>query len=510
MVHQFYLQVYSQNFFLQVIPEVHMSYEVPTARLHQGVVHGYHKKSYDGRIFSAFEGIPFASPPIGSLRFQEPIAAHGWRNGLVANKSYICSQLNENQEVIGSEDCLYIYVYVPKEHINRRDNLDVVVHIHGGSLVVGSPYEMVLPDYIMDRNVILVTFNYRLGAAGFLSTGNSEVYGNNGFKDQTLALKWIKKNIKEFGGNPHSITITGFSSGGSSVQFHYLSPISKGLFHRGFSSSYTVLGSESLTLIPLEKSRKLAENLGCPIDSKRKMIRCLRQQSIDKLVKTDIWFKPAVEKGNPNPFLPDNPYKMLKNGKVYDAPWVASDVFNESLFSLDSVYKNKSEIFTIYNNFTNWGKSWLDLEEYVDADKLEYVLDELKKHYLDNGKLTEENGLEKLNRLMSDRHFLVAADLAIRTQASAVKSPVYYYLFEFITQDRLEFGGPPAASHGVDSKLIFKFRSNPERLKPEDEKMMRLFIDFIEHYAKTGLQLATVHQESFISWNSRITFLRTD
>ncbi|XP_044745301.1 uncharacterized protein LOC123307148 [Coccinella septempunctata] len=466
---------------------IQVTYGIPTATLQQGVVQGYYRKSYDGRTFSAFEGIPFAVPPMGNLRFQEPIAAKSWTNILVANKSYICSQLNELQNIIGSEDCLYMYIYVPKEHICRRDNFDVVVHIHGGSLVVGSPQEMVLPDYMMDKNVILVTFNYRLGAAGFLSTGNSVVFGNNGLKDQTLALKWIKQNIKEFGGNPESITITGFSSGGSSVQFHYLSPTSRGLFQRGFSSSYTVLGSESLTLIPLNKTKQLARNLECPSNSLRSMVRCLREQPIEKLVRTDIWFKPAVEKGNVNAFLPENPYKMLKDGKVYDVPWVASDVYNESLFSLDSVYKNNSEIFTIYDNFTEWGKTWLDLEEYVDEDKLDYVLDQLKKHYLGKGDLTESNGLERLNRLMTDRHFLVAADLAIRTQSLATQSPVYYYLFEYVTEDRLEFGGPPAASHGVDNKLIFKFKTNPDRLKPKDEKMMRLLTEFIAQYAKTGI-----------------------
>lgn len=69
---------------------------------------------------------------------------------------------------------------------------------------------------------------YFFSSAGFLSTGDKEAFGNNGFKDQVLALKWIQKNIKEFGGNPNSVTITGFSSGAESVEFHYISPLSKG------------------------------------------------------------------------------------------------------------------------------------------------------------------------------------------------------------------------------------------------------------------------------------------
>lgn len=82
----------------------------------------------------------------------------------------------------------------------------------------------------MDRNVIYVTFNYRLGPLGFLSTEDDVVSGNNGIRDQILALRWVKDNIVYFGGNPDSITVTGMSAGGASVQLYYLSPLTKGKF----------------------------------------------------------------------------------------------------------------------------------------------------------------------------------------------------------------------------------------------------------------------------------------
>lgn len=84
------------------------------------------------------------------------------------------------------------------------------------------------PKIIMDRNIIFVNFNYRLGPLGFLSTEDNVVPGNMGMKDQVMALRWVKNNIQFFGGNPNSITLTGMSAGGASVHLHYMSPMSTG------------------------------------------------------------------------------------------------------------------------------------------------------------------------------------------------------------------------------------------------------------------------------------------
>ncbi|KAK9872455.1 hypothetical protein WA026_017924 [Henosepilachna vigintioctopunctata] len=175
----------SDKLILFLILGCHIVHSVPRAHLKQGVVQGTNRKSYDGRTFSAFEGIPYAKPPVGELRFREPVAAPCWNNVLIANKSYMCSQLDGTLTVIGTEDCLYLNVYVPKNNIDENDTFDVLVHIHGGSLSIGSASTMSLPDYLMDKDLILVAFNYRLGAAGFLSTGDSVMPGNNGLKDQT-------------------------------------------------------------------------------------------------------------------------------------------------------------------------------------------------------------------------------------------------------------------------------------------------------------------------------------
>lgn len=109
-----------------------------------------------------------------------------------------------------------------------RDSMNVVVFIHGGGYIGGQGITYG-PQYLLDGNdFVYVSINYRLGVLGFASTGDNELPGNNGMKDQVAALKWIQQNIGAFGGNPNNVTITGMSAGASSVHYHLLSPMSKG------------------------------------------------------------------------------------------------------------------------------------------------------------------------------------------------------------------------------------------------------------------------------------------
>ncbi|VEN50980.1 unnamed protein product [Callosobruchus maculatus] len=201
----------------------------PVAITPLGSVEGEWRTSFDGRRYAAFEGIPYAKPPIGDLRFAEPQPIEPWIDTWNATRIYKCPQI-DNGQVIGEEDCLYLNVYVPETKQSKL--LDVVVHIHGGAYAAGYSVEYIGDKYVMDRDLILVAFNYRLAALGFLSLEDVELPGSNGLRDQTLALKWVQDNIGSFNGNPGSVTLTGFSAGAASVHLHYLSSYSRGLFHR--------------------------------------------------------------------------------------------------------------------------------------------------------------------------------------------------------------------------------------------------------------------------------------
>lgn len=135
------------------------------------------------------------------------------------------------------------------------------------------------PYYLLDRDVVLVTINYRLGPFGFLATGTKEVPGNMGLKDQVLALKWIQRNIANFGGDPNLVTISGLSAGGFSVTAHMGSEMSKGLFHRAIALSGAITWQIGLDYNNVNLVKEVAESLGCST-AMSDMISCLKKVCI--------------------------------------------------------------------------------------------------------------------------------------------------------------------------------------------------------------------------------------
>ncbi|XP_050295673.1 venom carboxylesterase-6-like [Anthonomus grandis grandis] len=474
----------------------------PQVKTPMGVIQGTFKKSYRNRTFAAFEGIPYAQPPVGNLRFMEPQPfVESWNNTFFATKNYECLQFIPFTGVLGlrgEEDCLYMYVYVPREQINPNELLDVIVHIHGGGFMIGSPKLFAGPEFLMDRDVVFVSFNYRVGILGFLSTEDEVVPGNNGLKDQSMALRWIKKNIKHFGGNPASITITGTSAGAVSVHFHYFSRMSRGLFHRGFSQSGTALNCWALAEHPLEKAQAVAKNVSCPIYPIKRMIECLRTVEARDLVNgikslfiymnsiPFMPFTPVVEKRSKDAFLDDNPYWMLKRGDVYDVPWITSNTKDEGLFPVG--------IIAAMNRFQDFEDGWyqlmphmLDIYYTVDKELHNETLKKIKEYYFGSNPLSQNNTFSFV-KLMTDRMFTVDNEKAIRMQSKAINSELYLYLISYVV-DLPHFppGMPKGAVHADDSRLWLKVILTPKQLTQRDEKMMTFFIDFVTTYAKKGI-----------------------
>lgn len=158
--------------------------------------------------------------------------------------------------------------------------------------------------------------------------------GNMGLRDQVTALKWINRNIKFFGGNSDSITITGLSSGAASVHFHYFSPKSRNIFTRGISVSGSSLNYWALDKNASQKANILGEALGCSTNTSRILIKCLRTIPVYDIISATVEslyaytpfnivpFGPVVEDNSSSSFLPDHPYNLLRKGKVLDVPWV--------------------------------------------------------------------------------------------------------------------------------------------------------------------------------------------
>ena len=214
-----------------------------------------------------YRGIPYAAPPVGELRWKAPQQAPKWNGVLPADKFGHASMQNNptlaNLAPPG-EDCLYLNVWTPAK--TEKENLAVMVWIHGGGFVAGTPAEKLYDcEYIAKKGVVVVSIGYRLGILGFLAhpalsaENKRHVSGNYGLLDMIAGLKWVQKNISAFGGDPGKVTIFGESAGGISVSMLCASPLAKGLFHGAISQSGGSFGPVRAGGGPGENVQSLAD-----------------------------------------------------------------------------------------------------------------------------------------------------------------------------------------------------------------------------------------------------------
>ncbi|XP_040537233.1 fatty acyl-CoA hydrolase precursor, medium chain isoform X1 [Gallus gallus] len=271
--------------------------EQPEVVTKYGTARGYQfKVDAAERSVNVFLGLPFAKAPVGPLRFSEPQPPEPWK-GVRDATSYppMCLQdkvlgqfesdyvTNRKEKIIlqMSEDCLYLNIYAPVS-TEKQEKLPVFVWIHGGGLAFGSasPYDgSALAAF---DNVVVVTIQYRLGIAGYFSTGDKYARGNWGYLDQVAALQWIQENIIHFGGDPGSVTICGESAGGISVSALVLSPLAKGLFHKAISESGTAIRA-LFTDKPEEEAQRIAAASGCEKSSSAALVECLREKTEEEM-----------------------------------------------------------------------------------------------------------------------------------------------------------------------------------------------------------------------------------
>ncbi|XP_066147122.1 juvenile hormone esterase-like [Euwallacea fornicatus] len=237
-----------------------------------------------------FKGIPFGQPPVGDLRFAAPLPNSPWNGTLDATTERSqCVQFSSDDllglgDISGDEDCLYINVYTPD--YNATD-LPVLVWIYGGAFINGNGnYTSFKPDFFLEQDIVYVSFNYRLGVLGFLSTDDEASSGNWGIKDQLLALKWVQHNIAYFGGNPKKVTIFGESAGSVSVHLLIQTTLAEGLFHRAIMCSGSTLNLWSLNTRAIQITNSIAATLDISKDNTTELVKRLRSVPLETLVKT--------------------------------------------------------------------------------------------------------------------------------------------------------------------------------------------------------------------------------
>jgi para-nitrobenzyl esterase len=274
-----------------------------------------------------FEGIPYAAPPVGRLRWQSPRPAARWPGVRDAGKpGPWCVQPAVDSLASAdstSEDCLTLNVWTPTGKVLERR--PVLVWIHGGSFVKGSGDIYDARRLTTRGDIVVVTINYRLGALGFLAdpalAPPSDVAGNYGLADQQAALRWVRDNIVNFGGDPAKVTIAGESAGGMAVCDHLVAPDSAGLFRAAIIQSgpcQAQVGPGTAQRI----SRDYAASVGCA--DQATAATCLRALPADDLTEplwyasfgTDRLSGPTIR----TPALPVDPVKAFADGAAARVP----------------------------------------------------------------------------------------------------------------------------------------------------------------------------------------------
>ena len=428
-----------------------------------------------------YRGIPYAAPPVGDLRWRPPQPPIKWDGIRVCDSfSKVAPQkLRDKATAVISEDCLYLNVWT-KQAQQPNAKLPVMVWIHGGGLNTSWGHKgMYDGTAFAKRGVVLVTINYRLGALGFLAhpglSAESEtgISGNYGFLDQIAALKWVKANIAQFGGDPDNVTIFGESAGGTSVSVLCASPFAKGLFHRAIIQSPWMFGYIDQIAAPnivhlksKTANTPSAEDLGLEWAKKHTeglvgeaAVQNLRALTPDEIIQTVGYYRTrATVDGQ---VLPDHPAAIFAAGKQADVPTMIGTTKDEG------------------NYFIGWTTKTENRDEFVA---------QLRKHYDDQADTvatlypgeTPKALQVAAATFVTDNWFVQPARQLLEGMRT-VSSPAYQYQFSHPSRQNPDLGAP----HAIELTYVFNTLSNADN-RPTDQKLSDRVTDYWTQFARTG------------------------
>jgi para-nitrobenzyl esterase len=258
----------------------------PQSTLEVGIADGQLRGKQVGTT-DEYLGIPYAAPPVGTLRWAPPQPPAHWHR--IRPATAFAPHCPQPVGVFGqpstSENCLYLNVFRPAAH--RDSNLPVMVWIHGGGFVGGESDDYD-PSALVANGVIVVTINYRLGALGFLADSALASHrggptGDYGLMDQQAALRWIQHDIRAFGGNPGNVTIFGESAGGQSVLLQLTSPTARGLFATAIVES----GGYAQYPISLASAEAQGQAFAAKVGCANGTAQCLRKLPVAKILANE-------------------------------------------------------------------------------------------------------------------------------------------------------------------------------------------------------------------------------
>ncbi|MBN1191256.1 MAG: carboxylesterase/lipase family protein [Dehalococcoidales bacterium] len=436
-----------------------------------------------------FRGIPFATPPVGELRWLPPRPCRPW-NGIRKAKSFgAAAPQNQleggppdmpvlNEVEPQSEDCLFLNVYTPGLDDKKRP---VMVWIHGGAFSMGSGSQSMYNGTALAKHgdMVLVTLNYRLGVLGFLNLrettgGKIPSTGIEGMLDQIAGLEWVRDNIAAFGGDPANVTIFGESAGGMSVGCLMSMPRARGLFHKAISES-AVGGMARPLKESLEGTQVFLDILKIsPSDT-----AALRALSVEQLLAAQAELAVRIGQGLAPAIpvvegesLPEMPLDAFETGRAARVPLLAgSNLDEQRIFSLmDPGFLNMNE------------QALLDFAvRTVGSENAPVLIDTFKKARISRGEpVTPAYVFSDINTGLM---FRMTALRMVEAQAR-YGQPAYNYLFAWNSP---AMGGLLGACHGLEVGFVF---GNREPILcgsgPEADKLSAQVQDAWLAFARTG------------------------
>lgn len=454
--------------------------EISTA---SGIVRG----SSDG-VVTFFKGIPYAAPPVGEYRWRMPQPVKSWTGVKDATKDCAdCPQRTwPGSTAKISEDCLFLNVWTPAS-AKKNSKLPVMVWIHGGGFTGGSgsgPGSA--GDGFAKQGVILTTINYRLGRLGhFAHPALSEEHpeepkGSYAYMDQIAALKWIRENIAEFGGDPDNITIFGFSAGGVSVHSLLTIPAAKGLFHKAISHSG---GGRDGVLTGRPIRAENADPL-YPVSAETIGMNFARKHNIEG---TD---KPAIAKLRSlsmEEIVDDGQESDSMGNRIYSGPILDGKLVTETAESAYKAGRQPTVPLIIGNCSAEIGGAFVTTASTKDSLFASFgdLSNEAKEAYDPDGKKEFAEVITKFNT-----DWVWGEPARMTAKAFITKSsPAYMFQFGYVPpamRERSRYG----AGHGSDVAFVFNTLSArwgaPTEATPQEKELAGIMNTYWANFAKRG------------------------
>ncbi|KAJ8718218.1 hypothetical protein PYW07_006148 [Mythimna separata] len=454
----------------------------PVVEVSQGKLRGVRGFSGQNRYY----GIPYAT----SERFQPPKPPKKWKGTFNAVSQFDSCAQAVTVFQLGTEDCHLLDIYTPG-HARPGHKLPVLVFIHGGAYYYGSKWNYD-PEFLVKKNVIVVTVNYRLGVLGFLCLND---IANLGLKDQLAALKWIRKNIAAFGGDPDNVTLSGHSAGATSAAMQFLSKRSRGLFHKAILISGVPLTPWSLNVEPLTAAFADAAKMA-PVRSEQDVYNTFLKSSLRDLLSATLgtsvdprYFKyaPCADMNFSKPFFHDTPYNIITSGDFYKVPIMVGTTNTEGTIFYG--LNNQRTLEYLENNFADRLPSvfsWCSNE-----DKRE-IAKKIRSHYFGRQRLDSKASVKGAVDYYSDWISYGAVDAFSKLIAKHSDQPVYNYMFSYEGGRNFAsavFGrglGVKGATHSDDLFYMFKPGGLSLRLSDSDKLVIERQTTMLTNFMKFG------------------------